>query len=599
MAHKPEWIQGGFLLRIRTRWTNTIFSRLLFTFLIIIIPLYFGGLSVYSWGAQTVKAEICNSMVAQVNSYLKELEYTIRRIEMLQLDCLNDADINKLAVIPEGMSNLEKTRAIMRLQKRLYAIKNSSEYIQNVNVYIPSLNRIVYALGGINSLSDEWYDTLSSVSLNPEPIKIYQDGLLILSVAFPRQSQVTDRKPIFIIGIELSEHMIKNALMRIDDYSGRGTLLISPRLDMKLTYGSIPQDNNEIYDTLIKKLSNKKSDTFQVKISKTPYLAIYSTSDYLDMTLCKYLPESQVFEPLYKYQVLFWIFTSVAVIIIVFFSVSTKRFIHQPLLKLVKSFQMVEGGNLNVNLEHHHDDEFRYLYRGFNEMVRNLKTLFDQVYTQRLLAQKAELKQLQSQINPHFLYNCFFSLHSMVMKGEYESVEYFTRQLGGYFQYVTRNAADEVKLSQEIIHAGTYADIQARRFRNRIKVEFQALPHEFSNIIVPRLIVQPLIENAFKHGLKDKLANGLLRIYYALDSGFLNICVEDNGDSLSEEDAAKLNQGLDDESPASESTGIINIHRRLRLKYGNGSGLKFSIGEMKGLKAVIMIKLEDKPGKTP
>ncbi|GJM75129.1 hypothetical protein HMSSN036_73450 [Paenibacillus macerans] len=104
------------------------------------------------------------------------------------------------------------------------------------------------------------------------------------------------------------------------------------------------------------------------------------------------------------------------------------------------------------------------------------------------MAQRAELKQLQSQINPHFLYNSFFILNTMAKTGDTERIEQFTTLLGEYFEFVTRNASDLVALEQEIHHARMYAEIQELRFSRRIQVRFDTLPDELRSIPVPRLI---------------------------------------------------------------------------------------------------------------
>jgi two-component system sensor histidine kinase YesM len=217
--------------------------------------------------------------------------------------------------------------------------------------------------------------------------------------------------------------------------------------------------------------------------------------------------------------------------------------------------------------------------------------LIEQVYKQRILAQRAELKQLQSQINPHFLYNSFFILNTMSRIGDYDNLERFTEQLGEYFQFVTRSAADEITLIKEVNHARVYAEIQTMRFSNRIRVEFDDLPNEFSSLVVPRLILQPIIENAFEHGLEKKLSNGLLKINFCKVSNEFCIIIEDNGEELSDEELKKMKNALNAEESKNEVTGIINIKQRIKLKFGNQSGLTVERGEMSGLKVVIHIKL--------
>lgn len=403
------------MLKIDANWRNSIFGRLLFTFLLIVIPLYFGGISIYSWGMNTVRQEITNSMIAQVNNYLNGLERDIQSIKELQYQaCVNDDDFGQLSVVAEALSNIDKTRSINRLRQRLIAIKSSNEYIKNVNAYIPALNRVIYATGNITEIPSAEYEMLK----NNRPITasqlIYRQEKLLLVAAFPQQNLSSTRYP-RIVEVELSADNLKRALVQIDSDNNRGTLLISPYIGLEISNGFNDETTGKIRGILEQRLQKRDHDTFSVSIDNKPYLAIYARSDYLDMVLCKYIPEEQVFTQLNRYQFVFWIFTAIAIIIIVLFTLSTNRFIHQPLLKLVKSFKNVESGNLEIKIQHNHNDEFRYLYQRFNAMVENLNVLIHQVYKQKILAQNAELKHLQSQINPHFLYNNFFSLHNSAL----------------------------------------------------------------------------------------------------------------------------------------------------------------------------------------
>ena len=163
-------------------------------------------------------------------------------------------------------------------------------------------------------------------------------------------------------------------------------------------------------------------------------------------------------------------------------------------------------------------------------MVKELKTLIEQSYKQKILVQRAEMKQLQSQINPHFLYNSFFILNTMARTEDYENIEKFTEQLGRYFQFITRSAADEVPLEKEVEHARVYTEIQAMRYSNRIKAYFEELPEEFWGIVVPRLILQPIIENAFEHGLGMVKKNGILTVSFEKLQNGLHIIIENNGE---------------------------------------------------------------------
>ncbi|PIB49060.1 hypothetical protein AOA60_29080, partial [Pseudomonas sp. 2822-17] len=120
-----------------------------------------------------------------------------------------------------------------------------------------------------------------------------------------------------------------------------------------------------------------------------------------------------------------------------------------------------EKGGLDQPIEHSKKDEFGFLYDRYNKMMRRLKVLIDQDYKQKMMMQKAELKQLQSQINPHFLYNSFFILNSLAKIEDTERIELFTNMLGEYFRFITKNGESEVPLVDEIKHARTYTEIQS------------------------------------------------------------------------------------------------------------------------------------------
>jgi len=206
----------------------------------------------------------------------------------------------------------------------------------------------------------------------------------------------------------------------------------------------------------------------------------------------------------------------------------------------------------------------------------------------KILMQKAQLKQLQSQINPHFLYNTFFALSTMVQTEQYDVLAKFTRHMGEYFQYITRNC-DEVLLKKEVEHAFIYSNIQSLRFNNRLKIDFGILPSEFEEVYVPRLIIQPLIENAVEHGVVNLRQNALIRVDFYRNEENLDIVVEDNGVGIVEMQRIKLIESMSREHEEQETTALVNVHKRIRLKFGLNSGLIISKSELGGLRTVIRI----------
>jgi two-component system sensor histidine kinase YesM len=148
---------------------------------------------------------------------------------------------------------------------------------------------------------------------------------------------------------------------------------------------------------------------------------------------------------------------------------------------------------------------------------------------------------------------------------------------------------DNVRLGDEIKHAQVYTEIQKIRFSRRIRVQFDELPKEMEWILVPRLIVQPIIENAYEHSLEQMPDEGMLRVTFEHHPNEALIIVEDNGGMVSEERLKVLNNRLSSTANTDEITGMMNIHRRIILTYGEGSGIFLSRNEWNGLKVTIRI----------
>lgn len=573
-------------------WKKSIYARVFITFLIVMMPIYFLGISIYNWGISSVKEEISNSKSAQIRFYMDSLEKDIQRIKIQQSDCLLSDDMNTLAINTEFLSDYDKDHLMLILQQRLNTIKSSSMYIENALAIIPSINK---SIAGVGSISDLQAGDLKMLKIKDNSTLsqlIYMNNKIYLNDMFPPNNFSDLQKPLYSILIRFSTEELKKSLYQFDFNIGSGTFLLNSQGKIIVSLGQDPKLPMDIHGFIENRLKNSTEGKGSVVIGKERYLVIYKASQYLGLTLCNYIPEAQMYNSLKKYQIWFWIFSLAAIVFMSIFSFSIYQFIQRPLKKLIKAFKRLEGGDLNFSIKHNYEDEFQYLYEHFNIMLQNLNTTIDQSFKQKIMIQHAELKQLQSQINPHFLYNSFFILYTMTRRGEYEELEKFALQLGEYFEFITRNGSDEVTLEKEVTHARTYCDIQEKRFSNRLKVEFGELPKEYLDLKVPRLILQPIIENAFEHGLEKKQENGLLKLQFIVLAEKLYINIEDNGEEINDTDIAEINKQLNSIDGDLEITGIINIHRRIRLKFGAESGIVVSRGSIGGLKVALEISMK-------
>ena len=526
------------MIRILTVLRRSVFARMLLIFLIILIPLYFGGITIYSWGTQAVQKEISNSISSQGAAWVEGFEKEIERIRLLEYECLTAPDLDTLTVRAGTLSDMQRTDAVNRLLDRLAAIKSSSRYIDTARIDIPAIGRKLLSRGSITELNaDDIKGVMADARLD-DPL-IFDGESARLIAAYPIQDRSGSLSTRYSVVVELSVAEIRKSIEELDGNGGRGYALM--RNDSPILFSGL-DGTDPVSMAASAYKAGIAGGVSAIEAGGKRYLASRAASTGIGLALYRFAPESEIVAPLNRYRLLFWLFTLAAIGIIVMFTIASKG-------------------------------------------------LVDQAYRQKILAQKAELKQLQSQINPHFLYNSFFLLQNMVERGDSEGASAFTRQLGAYFQFVTRNASDEVALEREAAHARAYTMIQGRRFRGRIEVEFGELPPQLEGLMVPRLILQPVIENAFDHGLENKSTGGALRVSFEVCDDLLVACVEDNGD-MTGEGAAALNVQMESGGDMRECTALVNIHRRLRLKYGPRSGMRFSSGDAGGLKAEILIPLD-------
>lgn len=550
---------------------------MLLTFLLIMIPVYALGLYIYNWGLRTVREEVHVSAAAQSGFYLEELEREIERIRLLQFESLNDDALSKLAFQSSIMGIYDIVQNINLLRQRLIMIQNSSSYIDNVSAHLPTVNRTISSKHGLDRLmADKYQNIRAPEGQKGARIVLYEGQYYMSTIQF---GQISALNPVYTIEIALNEHSFLRALHQFDTYEGSASALIS-----------LSEGHPIIAQTLAGLPLEEALTSSSITYQEQNYDVIYTRSDYLNMGLLRFIPTESLQTPLHNFYLWLWVFSITAMILIAVYSFSVYRLIHKPLLKLVQSFRQVESGDLSISIQRKSKDEFGYLYEQFNQMVKNLRTLITQVYQQKLLAQRAELKQLQSQINPHFLYNSFFIINTMARLGD-ENLIAFSKLLGEYYQYITRNTSDQVSLAEEIRHASTYAEIMQTRFTRRLKVRFEPCPEAYTGLMVPRLILQPIIENAFNHGVEQVMDNGLIAITFEEQQDQLRILVEDSGhieDQVIGQLMGSIHQT--DQAPEAEITGLINIHRRLQLVFGEGSGLRFERSEYGGLKVTLVIK---------
>ncbi|OUS67862.1 hypothetical protein B1748_35385 [Paenibacillus sp. MY03] len=570
---------------------SSIFVKLLLTFVAVLMPLYVITLVINHKGAQSIRNEVSQSISGRNAFYLSMLENEIERVQRILPEYVADKELMALSTNGNIISDYEKVEAIQAVQQRISLIKYNSIYIEEVRAYVPLLERTI-----LSSKYDTKVDNaeLEALKLRANTFNrplIYWDNRIFISMQYPAIAQ---REPLFVVGVEISVKRLMQALSEQISIPEGDAVLISLEKDWSLASTEAQPFLPELRAYLAAQAkAGETAGHTTLPLGNDDQLVFYQYSPVLHTYLASYVPESHVSGPINKYQ--YWIIgvSVLSVFIILFFSMSIYRMIHRPMKGLIMGFKRMRAGDIQPIAHAPRQDEFGYLYHAYNETAIHLKTLIQENYEQKIYSQRSELKRLQSQINPHFLYNCFFVLCRLIKSEDLELSYRFCRYLGDYFQFITRDDSDQVPLEVEIKHARTYVELQKVCYGERIQIRFEQQDPEYAKQLVPRLILQPIVENVYKHAATAMVHGGELAIHFSYSEQDLAIIVEDSGTALSDEQLLQLNQRLAVSGQGIEdTTGIINVHRRIQIMCGPQYGLFLSRSALGGLKAIVRLALD-------
>lgn len=566
---------------------SSIFKKIMAAFLAALLPLMAITWMMNEQGANHIRSEISDSILNTTRFYLDSLDQEADRISRYLPNYVMDRDLMEVAATGEQMNSYERSYKILDIQHRLDLMKNSSPFIREAKAYIPLIERTVLSNSFETKLNAKEYEAMQpDKKLYTEPFIYWQDRLFI-TMQYP----ASKKNPLYVVGVELSTGKIKETLAQIGNSRGGQTVLFNLERGWEINSGS----DLELHD-LMKQLAFEKQaakidegyDTIHFKGKR--YLTVFKYSSLWNSYMVTSIPEEMILGSLEVYKALFWWACALAVFIFLFFTYFLIRLIYRPLIKLVRSFRRMQQNELEPILIDRRKDEFGYLYQAFNDTVKSLKTLIEENYEQQIRNQRSELKRLQSQINPHFLYNCFFVLCRLIKSDSQKEKAYqFCLYIGQYFQFITRHHDDDIPLEMELEHSRTYVEMQSICYGDRIQVLFEA---EAQPIEVPRLILQPIIENAYKYALGNMRGTGELWVHSKLQNDAFYIYVEDNGEFMTDEEIEALGKRLRySTNQLEETTGLLNVHRRIQLRYGEAYGITVSRSELGGLQAIIKLSM--------
>ena len=253
-------------------------------------------------------------------------------------------------------------------------------------------------------------------------------------------------------------------------------------------------------------------------------------------------------------------------------SILVSRGITRPIRFLSRAMENFGQGNFDINCQVDSEDEIGRLSHTFNQMVMDMNSLVHTVYEQKVMKQEAQMKSLQMQINPHFLYNTLDTINRMARIRHVDEIGDMVAALSNMMRYSLEKKSF-VRLGEEVKSLKDYIAIQNYRYRDKMVAEIE-IDESLMSLYIPRLLIQPILENAIVHGIEEKLDKGHILVAARREDEDLYIQIMDDGVGMTEETMSHiLREDYSMKKSGHTSIGVVNVNRRIQMIYGKDYGL--------------------------
>jgi two-component system sensor histidine kinase YesM len=364
--------------------------------------------------------------------------------------------------------------------------------------------------------------------------------------------------------------------------------------EMVLLKGS--SDSNQSQKTIEAIMAHQDSGYSDGRLIKTEdfYYFVHEV-DESKMLLVKGVPVSLVNASQTKVIQAGIFITITFVLISVILSIIISLRISKPIIGLAKIMKSADLEN-PIAESHHNIEEINLLEKGYNKMIYRLKKLIKDEYQLEIELKNAQLLALQAQINPHFLNNTLNLIGGMALEKDVHEIYDVTRSISDLLRYALTNSDDLVTIQDELDHVKNYLLIQEKRYEDRCEI-YITIDESVNSVMVPKFIIQPMIENAFEYGLQPKRGKWLLKVKVFRKGRRIGISILDNGVGMSlvqlQEVRGRISGEKKSTSDYQKGIGLRNVSSRLKIKFNESSGIRVFSKEGKGTLVLISIVEKD------
>ncbi|MFC7679376.1 sensor histidine kinase [Paenibacillus sp. GCM10028914] len=573
---------------IQSRIAGTFVMLVLLTALLLIFISYRLSESAVRETAESYTTELINQVNANIQTY-------ITGMKDISLTAMNNPDVRDYltygkSLPPEDLSALE-----YKISEYFHSILVSRKDITSVNIFGYNGSFISDRRGvqlNPNSPPSEqfWYKqaqeasgqvVISSSHVQPVIKDEYQ-----WVVSLSRELRGIDRSQgLGILLIDLNFKVINDMLNQLD-LGSRGYVFV------------VDREGNIVYHPQQQLLySNLKTEEIDRVMKETTggfvteeggVSRIYTIQDSgFGWKIVGVFYENELVDNKKQMKLSFAVAGLFCIAVGVMISYLISRNLTRPIKRLQENMNEVEKGNFDIRVPVGHSKEISSLARSFNLMMMKIKELMHQIVVEQEVKRKSELNALQAQINPHFLYNTLDSIIWMAESKKHDEVILMTSALAKLFRASLSKGQELIPIATEIEHITSYLKIQEMRYQDKMGYTVQFDP-SLKRYMTLKVLLQPLVENAIYHGIKNKQGRGMIRIYVSRVGDDIELRVIDDGIGMDEETIRTILYSTETQE-SKMGVGIANVHQRIQLYFGMNYGLSYKSVVNEGTTAIVTI----------
>lgn len=578
----------------------------LFYFILIVASTIVSSLFYEKIYLNITQKKVSEVSVQTLNSIQTNINLMINNADSLSKMVLSNSDLQKL--LRQG-SMYEDLNTQAKVSSYLYKFIQSVPYVSSV--YILDNSNNIYSVGAdvlpslpaYKIIHAEWYKRVVEkkggfiLELNGGGVTFEnsRDNYVSL-IRLVRDMDNVDKLGVLVINIpqrsfkqvfDNISNEVENNITVLNERNEKITSLKSLNDDKENVQGNIDDEMMRAGDEFVGNNMGYKMK----KIDKTEYLITYSSKNDYNWKFVSVIPFTQ----LYKENMTMIFIGSIIIlfngIILFVCSISISRIVTAPIRCLLNSMKDVEKGVFNEVQIKAYGYELKKLCNGYNIMIAEIKKLIIRVIQEQKTLRKAELYTFQAQIKPHFLYNTLDSINSLALSGCNKEVSELVEALGNYYRTSVSKGKEIITIREEIEMVKNYLKIQKVRYPDlfdaKYSIEASCLEYK-----VPKLVLQPLAENALYHGIRENGKSGTIKISARMEDGIVILSVEDDGVGMSEEQIEGIMK-INNKS-IKESFGLRGTLERIRIFCGDDDACKIESRLGEGTRILLGINIEEK-----